>query len=327
MHRHFCTYFDHRYLASGLALHGSLLRFCKDFTLWVLALDAATANFLEARQLPNLKVVRLEELEAGDTDLAATKPTRSRIEYYFTCSPCLPRYLVRRHGLGAITYLDSDLGFFSNPEPLFDELGDGSVAIVAHRFSPKAARTHSRFGRYNVGWLTFRADESGLACLDWWRERCLEWCHDRPEGDRYADQKYLEKFERLFNGVRPLSHPGANLAPWNVANHDVCNGPDGVRVDGRPLVFFHFQGLKRVNATTWNSNLTGYGARLTSALRNGVFRPYIDCLVDAEACISAGRPATSEFGLRRAHLGWLHLVASRAWNTLRAAAAGNLVRR
>ena len=324
-HRHYCTYFDHRYLPVGLALHASLRRVAGDFTLWVLALDDETVDFLDACGLPDIRVVPLGALEAFDPELKAVERTRSRIEYYFTCSPCFPRYLLASQGVDEITYLDSDLSFFSSPEPLFEELGNGSVLIVPHRFSPAAARTHARYGRFNVGWLTFRSDASGMTCLEWWRQRCIEWCFDRVEDDRYADQKYLERFETVSPGVHAVIHPGANLAPWNVATHSVELAGSRVNVDGRPLVFFHFQGLRRVDDRTYDSNLTGYGARLTPALRDGVFRPYIADLRDAQGFVAERMSVHEGPSLRRAGLHRAHIAASRTWRTLRARMAGNLI--
>lgn len=325
LHRHYCTYFDHRYLAVGLALHASLLSVGGTFTLWVLAMDRETADFLEAIALPDIRVVRLETLEAFDPELKAVEPTRSRIEYYFTCSPCFPRYLLAMHRMDAITYLDADLLFFSSPEPLFDELGSDSVAIVPHRFSGSASRTHAKFGKYNVGWLTFRGDQAGLACLYWWRARCIEWCHDRVEADRYADQKYLDHFELNFVGVHALAHPGANLAPWNVAAHMIERKKDIVFVDGLPLVFFHFQGFRRVGMHTYDTNLTGYGARLTPVLRDGVFYPYIAALAKTEALVSKHMTVPAGSNLRRTDLHSWYLAATRAWRMLRARMMGNLI--
>lgn len=325
-HRHFCTYFDHRYLPAGLALHASLHRVCPAFTLWVLALDEAAADWLERHGPPGIEIVRLTELEAADPELAAVRPTRSLVEYYFTCSPCLPSFLLRAKGLEAITYLDADLWFFSSPEPLFAELGSDSVAIVPHRFTSASARTHARHGHYNVGWLTFRATGDGLACLAWWRARCIEWCHDRVEGDRYADQKYLDRFALLFNGVHAIDHPGANLAPWNVAGHGVALAADGVRVDGRPLVFFHYQGLKAVSPSRYDTNLAGYGAHLTPALRDGVFAPYIAELRACEWRARHARPVGAGAGLRRAGLPAWRRLAARGWRTLRSWWSGDVMR-
>jgi hypothetical protein len=272
----YCTYFDHRYLGRALSMFASLRRHDPSARLWVLCLSEECLDILEALALPGLRTVALHELESADPELAASRPTRSLIEYYFTCSPCLPRFVLSQDPeVEIVTYLDSDLYFFASPQHLLQEFGQGSVAITPHRFTPRTRRSHGRFGEYNVGWLSFRRDAPGLACLEWWRQSCLAWCHDRVEGDRYADQKYLEQFGLRFPRVCALKHPGANLAPWNIAGCDVALADGVVSVDGAPLVFFHFQGLKRLNDGAYDSNLTGYGARMTPAVRDGIFRPYL----------------------------------------------------
>lgn len=328
-HRHFCTYFDHRYLAQGLALHASLSAVCESFTLWVLALSEEAERILAAAKLTNLRVMPLHALETYDPDLRASRANRSLVEYYFTCSPCLPRYLLNEQtDMHEVTYLDSDLYFFSSPEPVFDEIGAASAAITPHRFTPDSARSHARYGLYNVGWLTFRDDGDGRACLEWWRERCIEWCFDRVEADRYADQKYLDRFQALFKSVHAIAHPGANLAPWNLANHEVDWRDDAVRVDGRELVFFHFQGLRRLSDGWYDSNLTGYGARLTPAVRDHIFRPYLQALAQTEAVAATLGSGIAVDRIRRRARGLtgLRYAAGRGWRTLRAVFAGNLVR-
>lgn len=327
--RHFCTYFDHRYLIQGLALYRSLSATCPDFMLWVLALDEEAETALSRANLSNISVVPLADLEKFDPDLAARKSERSLVEYYFTCSPCLPRYLLQMNPtMESVTYLDSDLFFFSSPEPIFAELSGFSVGIIAHRFSPRSAKSHARYGIYNVGWLTFVRSDDGSACLEWWRARCIEWCFDRLDGERYADQKYLDQFERLFHGIHAITHPGANLAPWNVANYTVSLDGSVAEVDRMPLIFFHFQGLRRISENIYDSNLGGYGARLTPVLSNNVFRPYLLALREAEdfaRTIDALPAAGTAIRRRATGLQGFRYAAGRAVRTIKAAITHNLV--
>lgn len=328
--RHFCTYFDHRYLVTGLALYRSLTTTCPEFTLWVLALDAEAELALTQAGLPNLRVVSLSALEGFDSELRACRETRSQVEYYFTCTPCLPRYLLEHEpAMQAITYLDSDLFFFNDPEPLFTELAGSSVGIIPHRFSPRAARSHARFGHYNVGWLTFFRNDAGMACLNWWRRSCIEWCHDRPEPDRYADQKYLDRFGQLFAGVHVIAHPGANLAPWNVEGHSIELVSGDLHVDKEQLIFFHFQGLRRLAWQVYDSNLGSYGAYLTQVLRERVFHPYLRALQEAEILARSFQTTPNEgTGIRRrgSGLSKLRYTAGRGARAVKAALTGNLVR-
>jgi hypothetical protein len=273
---HFCTYFDRGFLPQGLALWRSMQAHDPEAVLWVLALDNITAEALRHLGGTNLRVVPLAELEAGDPALAAVKPRRPGVDYIFTLSPCLPHWLMQSQpGIDRITYLDADMLFFSNPQPIFDEMGAASVFLTAHRF-PGFLRAHyERHGVYNVGVLSWRRDPQGLACLDWWRDSCLDWCHDRVEAGRYADQKYLEEWPRRFTGVVEGRHPGVNLAPWNWMNHRY-EFPDGLpRVDGQPLVLFHFARFRAaaVGNRWWQSGQLDYGV-MPARLRNSIYGAY-----------------------------------------------------
>lgn len=286
--RFFCTYFDANYLPRALALYRSLRRHCPLFQLYALCLDDASYRALGQLALPGVEPIALAEFERGDEALLAAKRNRSRVEYYFTCTPSLPLYvLARRPQVDLITYLDADLYFFADPAPLFGEIEDASVAITAHRFPPKL-RALERYGRYNVGWISFRRDEHGLACLAWWRERCLEWCHDRVEPTRFADQKYLDTWPQRFARVVVLAHEGANVAPWNLESYALEHQNGAVRVNGKPLIFFHPQGLKQPARTLYTTHLRAYELRPSLPLMRDIYAPYIRTLASLTALRAGG---------------------------------------
>ncbi|MBT4815917.1 MAG: hypothetical protein HON70_09470 [Lentisphaerae bacterium] len=185
----FCTYFDHRFASRGLALLDSLRCHCRrPFRLWVLCLSPECYTLLTDRNDPDVVPIALADFEEGDEELLRVKPTRGIVEYYFTITPSWPLFVLERDSdVQMVTYLDADLFFFEDPACLFDELGSDSVSIIPHRYA-RNAEAFLKNGIYNVGWLTFRRDERGLACLRWWRERCIEWCFDRHEDGKYADQ-------------------------------------------------------------------------------------------------------------------------------------------
>jgi hypothetical protein len=282
----FCTYFDRHYLPRGLVLYQSLKAHCPSFRLWVLCLDQETYRILSRLSLSDLRVINLDDFEKGDEQLLAAKQNRSSIEYYFTCTPSLPLYVLKTcPEIDMITYLDADLFFFADPAPLYHEIGRHSVAIIEHRFPPHLIG-NKQYGIYNVGWISFRRDNSGLSCLRWWRERCLDWCYDRVEEGRFADQKYLDDWPARFQGVVVLSHKGANLAPWNLGNGDIQVGGNGVLVDGQALIFFHYHGFKRINRWLYNPNLTAYNVKPPRAVLKSIFGPYIDAFAKTAEQVS-----------------------------------------
>jgi hypothetical protein len=277
--RYFCTYFDRHYLARALVLYDSLKRNCADFELWMLCLDEESYRALEKLKLPEVSLISLNELERNDSQLLQAKTNRSLLEYYFTCTPSLPLFIFNHNpDVDLITYLDADLYFFSGVEPLFDEIGNHSVAIIAHRFSEEF-RKHEWNGIYNVGWVTFRRDDNGLSCLQWWRDRCIEWCYDRVESNRFADQKYLDDWPVRFHKVIVLQHKGANLAAWNVGNHELTLRDGKIFVDDQPLIFFHFHAFKQLAGWIYDTQLAQYKVTPSKILIRNIFAPYVRAVI------------------------------------------------
>lgn len=286
---HFCTYFDQNYLVRALTLHRSLSRHGGPFVLWALCLDDVSYETLERLSDPTLRPVRLAELETDDRELAGVRPHRTPVEYYFTLTPAWPRFLLQRQPeIDLITYVDADLLFFSSPEPLFKELGDDSVLIVGHRF-PERLRHLESHGIFNVGYLSFRNDQRGRERLAEWRAQCIEWCHDRVEDGKFADQKYLDRWPSQ-PGVKVLEHAGGGLAPWNWMSHRIAFSGDAVFVDGKPLIFFHFHGLKILNRWLFRAS-EGYG-EMPGPLRRRLYGAYLRQLAETSRWLRAVVPET-----------------------------------
>jgi FkbM family methyltransferase len=242
MGREFCTLFDSNYLTRGIALARSLERVATDARLTAFCFDDESHAILGELALPNVTTVQLRELEAFDPELLAVKDDRTVAEYCWTATPCTLRYVLKtRPDVMEVTYLDADVRFFSSPEPVFEEMGDASVLIAPHRFPPHLASAVDSTGVYNVQFMTFRHTPDGLTALNWWRERCLEWCYARVEDGKMGDQKYLDDWPARFSGVHVLQHAGGGLAPWNVAQYELGDGPT---VDGLPAISFHYHALR-----------------------------------------------------------------------------------
>ncbi len=293
---HFCTYFDHNYLTRGLALHASLMRFCTSpFTLWILCFDEETQRILSLLDLPNTRLISQREFESDDPALENARKERSAVEYFWTCTPSLILYLLKhRPEIQLITYLDADLYFFSEPEPIYDEMGAESILILEHRYAPEYMHMAETSGIYNVSLLSFRRDESALICLRWWHERCLEWCYARVEDDKFGDQKYLDDWPTRFKDVAVLQHKGAGLAPWNITNYSITRQGDHVWVDERPLIFYHFHGLAQYSRRVYRASHIAY--HITPRQKRWIYEPYLQTL-DATASIITQADPEFSFGL------------------------------
>ena len=197
------------------------------------------------------------------------------MEYDFTCTPLLPLYLLNQHrDMDVISYLDADIYFVSSPAAIVMELGDASVMIIGHRYSPHLSQ-FARYGKYNVGMLTFRNNDQGRTCLKWWRQRCLEWCYERLEPTRFADQKYLDDWPQRFAGIVELQHKGANLAPWNLAGYHLPREHGRLYVDDDPLIFYHFHRMRCIGPYLYDHGLAQYDATVNRVVAKRLYAPYL----------------------------------------------------
>ncbi len=244
---YYCTYFDKNYLTKGLALFKSLKKHSDPFRLYILCMDEETYHFIRVleEQYNEMIPIALGDLESWDQGLLEAKKNRSQIEYYFTLSPILPLYVLNlANNIDIITYLDADLYFYSNPRLIYEELGVNSILIIEHRFT-EVLKKFEKNGRFNVQYQSFRNDQQGIACLEIWREQCLEWCHDRSENGKYADQGYLNEWPGRYDKLVVSRLKGAGVAPWNVAQYEIDIN-NGVNIDGEPMVFYHFHSVRKL---------------------------------------------------------------------------------
>ena len=270
----FCTLFDSNYLTRGLALHESMVRHIPDFRLFIFAFDERSYEILTELDLKNTKVISLKEFE--DPKLLEVKPTRSIAEYCWTSTSSTVLYVLNNFGVDNCTYIDADICFYSSPEPIFTEMGDNSILLTEHRYSPQYNK-EVKSGRYCVQFVTFKNDERGRKALTWWRDRCLEWCYDRYEDGKFGDQLYLDDWTERFEGVHVMQHLGGGLAAWNVQQYDFVefNG----KLTGKELssgqqfdvIFYHYHYLR-----FFNGGKIELGRRvLTKNVLDIFYKPYI----------------------------------------------------
>lgn len=284
----FATLFDSFYLDKGVVLYNSLEAVTKDFKLYIFCFDDRSKQILEDMKLEHAVIVHHSEFE--DEALLKLKAERSKAEYCWTCTPVIVDYVLKQYKEENCTYIDSDLYFFKDPQCLFDEIEEAKadVVITPHRFSDtgKDQKTQKRSGKYCVEFNYFNQTDNAWEALNWWRERCAEWCFHLYEPERMGDQKYLEKFPILFKGVHELQHLGGGVAPWNLKqyklvprvteNADAGNESDSVSKDVRlakkdtneefDLVFYHFQNLRYISEHVINISSGSHDKKIKKAI-------------------------------------------------------------
>lgn len=278
---HYCTYFDANYLPRGVLMIRSLKRHDATAVVHVLCCDDLTHSAMVALSIDGVRPIRMSELVDADPGFAGARHDRTRIEWYFTATSCLVNLLVHRLAhVRRIVYLDADLYFFASPEILLAEAEGSSVQVIEHRFAPHFASL-ATYGRFNVGWIGFGTSEEGRRVITDYRRSCLEWCHDRVEGDRYADQKYLDSWPERYPACRVSDIKGANVAWWNMHRAEPRDFGGRLYMGADRLIFFHFQNIRRLPDGTYatKTDPAAYGPHY-----DAVHAPYLSELsgVDAE---------------------------------------------
>lgn len=197
----------------------------------------------------NLVLVELESFE--NEKLLEVKKGRNFGEYCWTCTASLMLYLFEKEKLSELTYLDSDICFFSSLKEEFVEIRKYSVFLTKHNYHINYDQSNES-GLFCVQFVTFKNDDIGLRILKWWVDRTLEWCFDRHEDGKFGDQKYLDSFPSFSNKVGISNSPGLGVGPWNALNFEFQKDLDSNQIlikdleSGTvyPLIFYHFHEWK-----------------------------------------------------------------------------------
>lgn len=226
----------------------SILDHEPDAAVYVLAMDQPTVDLLKEHYWQKLSdVITLSEFE--NAELVRAKTGRSKAEYCWTCTPSLIHFCIKKYGMELCTYVDADLFFYRKPSEVVGRMACGATLITPHRYSEKYDQSRE-CGIYCVQFMPFRSSEEGMAILNDWRQKCLEWCFAHKAPGRFGDQKYLDEWTKEFDGVHVEEGVDVGIAPWNIQQYSFtldrdCDGmrifKNSVKVDP---VFYHFHALK-----------------------------------------------------------------------------------
>ncbi len=301
--RYFCTLFDSGYLVKGVAMIRSLGKFCPGMQIYVLCMDAQSKEILEKMDLPGLHCITLAEVETPA--LLHAKSNRGVAEYCWTLSSNFTQHvMINQPHIDMITYVDADLLFYSDVQPLFDEIGDASISIIEHRFTERL-KDREVNGRFCVEWVGFRRDAEGLACLSRWAQQCVDWCYYRLEDGKMGDQKYLDEWPDLYDSCHILMHKGAGIAPWNYAQYVFeTNSAGDITVEGDALIFYHFHQFQLLENGRYDrlSRFYTSDCKEPESVYTLYEREIAKTLADIRILVpgfSAGLKAPAKVGLRR----------------------------
>ena len=240
----------------------------------MMCMDDESFLYLSANPLKNSIPIHFSKMEIFFPELILAKQNRNRIEYFFTCSPAVCNYIIKTNlNIKSITYLDADLYFFSSPKIIFDEIKNKSIAIIEHRFNWITKR-QIKYGKFNVGWITFKNDNQGLNCIKEWMANCLNWCYQKVEKNRFGDQKYLDNWPLKYDNLHIVRTKGANVAIWNIGNYHISKNKEQIFIDNEKLIFYHFANFNQTSLRCFKTNLSRVFIKLNGIIKSDIYLPY-----------------------------------------------------
>jgi len=239
--RTYCTVFDKYYLYQGCSLYNSLTKVTTDFTLHALCLD--DISYETILKLGNSNFVPISISEIMSDDVVGLRARTTYPQFCWACQPLVCELVLDRLQADMVTYLEADSLFFSDPEVLFEEMGDKSVTLAPHNF-PADQDQSKTAGTYITHFNAFRNDECGRNVLNEWKSNCFLYDKDNPPSFR-PGQLLMDEWPDKFDCVHVLQNIGAGVAPWNVESRTLKLVNDKLYFDEIAVVFYHFHKYAR----------------------------------------------------------------------------------
>jgi hypothetical protein len=271
---YYCTTYSKDYIYKGLVLYNSLQKYDKDFHFFIICAQDEVKYLLEKMELSNVTLISMKDVENDDWELANIKSTRNDKEYIWTSKASILLYLLNHFSkLDHIIWLDGDTAFLSDPQPIFDEWGNYSIFLTEEQYKGEYEWLSKIYGVYNTGFMGFKRDQNALRCLQWFREKLIDWCFDKPEKGRWSDQMYVNDWVTRFDNVGVAGNLGINANLYISSQNTVTKEDDNLYINGDKLILFHYYGFKYFNGNEFD--LCAHGHFPTNQIIQWIFVPYI----------------------------------------------------
>ena len=171
--------------------------------------------------------------------------TRTFAESIISIKPILINEFIKQIPAGdSIVYFDADIFFFDSLSRVKSVIKNSELVLSEHLF-PKYMEGSQVYGIYNGGFVIFKNSKKSIAVLQRWKKLCIEWCELSLYQDKFADQKYLDKFIH-FDGVKAIKDPGINNGQYYFRDqHKIkfSKSQNKFFLDNSSLICFHFHGI------------------------------------------------------------------------------------
>jgi len=247
-------------------------------------MDSISCSMMMKMESASLVPICIDELITPE--ISAVRGRTTHGQFCWVCQPLICEFILDNYEDEMVTYLEADSLFFYDPEVLFWELGEKSVSLVPHNYSPHFDLT-AHAGRFCVQFNAFRRDDVAREILEYWKLNCFKYTKEKPFDT--IGQTCLNDLPDRFDGVKIIEHPGAGVAPWNI-QHVKFEIRDSVPcVDGVPIVFYHYHQYGRYE--DGSHELCDYP--ISKQIIDSIYKTYIREIAEAERIVRSLDPTFS----------------------------------
>lgn len=152
-------------------------------------------------------------------------------------------------GYDKVIYFDPDIRIYRSLDPMLALLDAHQMLLTPHLTGPlDDDKLPSELnilvsGSYNLGYIGLRNTPDMQRFAHWWEDKLYTDCVVDLERGLFVDQKWMDLAPGMYPGVHIERSPAWNVAYWNLKHRTVTRDAHEYRVNGEPLMFFHFSGF------------------------------------------------------------------------------------
>lgn len=174
------------------------------------------------------------------------------MEFNTAVKPSAIRWIFDNFDVDHVIYIDPDTCAYRKFSELDDLLSKGcSLVLTPHITAPLEdgflPDDHSMLqaGVFNLGFIAVSRTREAISYIDWWARMLATKCYSDVSNALFTDQKWCDLAPCFVDDLAILKNPAYNVAYWNLAQRSLSYDDGGkALVNGEPLAFFHFSGLK-----------------------------------------------------------------------------------
>lgn len=163
-----------------------------------------------------------------------------------------------------VVFLDPDTCLYHSIEPILNDLDRHAIVLTPHYTTPQSDDVSEsdvgmmRFGSFNLGFFAIKNSDQAIKFLEWWSNRCFQFCFMESQFGLSTDQKWVTIAPCFFEDLYVSFNLGYNVAPWNSYERSITKNPEGHYIVNNtyPLIFFHFSNFNAADPEYFKKRAT-----------------------------------------------------------------------